>query len=326
MLNAAIVGLGRWGQVLVNSVQGRSEKIRFVAGATGRPERAADFAACQRIEMLPDLSALLARTDIDAVVLATPHSQHTAQIMQSAAARLPILCEKPLTLTLAEAQMAWDSAARAGVLLATAQNRRFLPAYRRLSEMVRSGHLGQLRQVIGNFSWGQAGYAPDSWRLSPAESPAGGMAGLGIHIVDAMMGLGLRGEAVRVLARGDDSQRPHTVTASIEFEGGPVGVLTTIGGPATPWRFEVHGSEGYAAMDGETRLVHGRAGEPETRLYFGAFDKERAELEAFAETVESGTPWPVTQDQGLAAIALFEAICRGADAPGTAQPVEPHSS
>ena len=322
MLNAAIVGLGRWGQVLVDAVQGRSGKIRFTAGATGRPERAAAYAARQGIEILPDLETLLRRPEIEAVVLATPHSLHGAQIAQAAAAGRPILCEKPLTLTLAEARGAWGAADRAGVLLAPAQNRRFLPAFRRLAELVQSGQLGEVRQVIGNFSWGQAGHAPDSWRQSPAESPAGGMAGLGIHVVDAMIGLGLRGQGVRVTTRGADAERPHTVTAAIDFEGGAIGVLTTVGGPGRIWRLEVHGSEGYAAMDGETRLVHARAGEPETRIDFGAFDKERAELEAFADALRGGASWPVTRAEGLAAIALFEAICRGATLPGQDLEVE----
>jgi predicted dehydrogenase len=318
MLNAAIVGMGRWGQILVNSVQGRSNRIRFVAGATGRPERATEFAARQGIEILPDLAAVLERRDVEAVVLATPHSQHGAQVAQVAAAGRPILCEKPLTLTLAEAEVAWDAAERAGVLLAVAQNRRFLPAYRRLGEMLRSGQLGEVRQVIGNYSWGRASYASDSWRRDPQESPAGGMAGLGIHVLDAMVGLGLRGRSVQVAARGDDPQHPHTVTAAIDFEGGAIGILTTVEGPGTPWRFEVHGSDGYAAMDTEARLVHGRAGTPETRIEFGAFDKERAELEAFADAVTEGAPWPVSRGEGLAAIALFEAICRGAGASGEA--------
>jgi predicted dehydrogenase len=191
------------------------------------------------------------------------------------------------------------------VLLATAQNRRFLPAYRQLRDFVRCGKLGEVRQVIGNYSWGKASYAADSWRLNPAESPAGGMAGLGIHIADAMMGLGLRGRSVGVIVRGDHPEHPHTVTAAIEFDGGPVGILTTVGGAGTPWRIEVHGSEGYAAMDGETRLVHGRAGAPETRIDFGAFDKERAELEAFAEAVQAGAPWPVTRDEGCWPLSRF---------------------
>ena len=221
-----------------------------------------------------------------------------------------------LTLTLAEARDAWDSADRAGLLLAPAHNRRFLPAFRRMVELVRSGALGEIRQVIGNFSWGQAGYASDSWRHSAVESPAGGMAGLGIHVVDTMIGLGLRAKAVRVMTRGEDPQRPHTVTAAIDFEDGAIGVLTTVGGPGRIWRIEVHGSEGHAAMDGETQLVYARAGEPETRVDFGAFDKERAELEAFADAVQARTPWPITRAEGLAGIALFETICRGASAPG----------
>lgn len=147
MLKAAIIGLGNWGRVLVDSVQGRSERIRFVAAATRTPGRAAAYAARQGIELLPDLDAVLARADIEAVVLATPHSQHGAQIAAAARAGRHVFCEK-----------GWD---------------------------------------------------------------------------------------------------------------------------------------------------------------FGAFDMERAELEAFAGTVAGAGAWPVQRDEALAAIALFEAICKAAETPGT---------
>ncbi len=322
MLNAAIIGLGRWGQVLVNAVQGRSERIRFVAAATGRSGNAAAFAARQGIEILPDLDAVLTRPGIEAVVLATPHSMHGQQIIAAAAAQRPILCEKPLTLTLSEARQAWDAAEQAGVLLAPAHNRRFLPAFRKLAELVETGQLGEIRQVIGNFSSAPPSYPSGSWRKNPVESPAGGMAGLGIHVIDAMMGLGLRAEKVRVAARGADADHPHTVTASIAFDGGAIGTLTTMSGPGSVWRFEVFGSEGRAAMDGETRLDFARSGEPQQTLDFGPFDKERAELEAFADTLRGESPWPVSRAEGLAGVALFEAIAEGALTPGEERKVD----
>ena len=78
LIRAAIVGMGWWGRTIVESVQSDSNVIRFVAGATRTvsPEVTA-FAAAQKLTLAKDFNALLADTNVDAVVLATPHSQHT---------------------------------------------------------------------------------------------------------------------------------------------------------------------------------------------------------------------------------------------------------
>src|SRR5262249_39670629 len=98
MVRAAIVGLGRWGRSLVGSVQDRSEHIRFVA-AHPRPRAAAEaFCAEHRLTLVDSLDAILADRGIDAVVLATPHSQHETQARQAIAAGKHVFVEKPITL------------------------------------------------------------------------------------------------------------------------------------------------------------------------------------------------------------------------------------
>ena len=87
MLDAALVGMGRWGQTLANSVQGRNGTgLRFVAGATRSPDKARGWAAEKGIDLLPDLDAVLADPRVKAVVLATPHRQHAAQVVAAARA------------------------------------------------------------------------------------------------------------------------------------------------------------------------------------------------------------------------------------------------
>src|SRR5258708_19934878 len=80
-VRAAIVGMGSWGENLVNSVQGKSDAIRFVAGATRTPARAEEFGRRHGISVQASFEAVLADPSIDAVVLATPHSIHTEQIV-----------------------------------------------------------------------------------------------------------------------------------------------------------------------------------------------------------------------------------------------------
>ncbi|HEY0275926.1 MAG TPA: Gfo/Idh/MocA family oxidoreductase [Paenirhodobacter sp.] len=314
MVYLAIIGMGRWGQVLVNSVQGRSDQVRFVVGATRTPARAEAFAARQGIEILPDLAAVLARTDVDGIVLATPHSEHAAQIAAATAAGKAVFCEKPLALTLDQGRTAFDNAEAAGVALCVGHNRRFLPSFHRM--IAQLAEIGPVLQMIGNFSGAAQSYAAGGWRTSLDESPAGGMTGLGIHMIDAMIAAGLRPETVTVARRGLDG--PQTAVTALIDAGPSIGVLTTMQGPGRAWRLELHGSNGRMAMDGEQRLVVQKSGAPEEIIDFGATDTERAELEAFAAVIRGTIDWPVTRDEALRGLALFEAICQGAiHAPGT---------
>src|SRR4051812_45060833 len=111
MINAAIVGLGRWGQNLVNSVQGKSEKIRFVAAGMRHPQNARDYAERNGITLHSDIDAVLDDPAIDAIVLATPHTVHAEQIVKAARAGKPVFTEKPFTLTSADAREALRAAA-----------------------------------------------------------------------------------------------------------------------------------------------------------------------------------------------------------------------
>ena len=86
MINAAIIGLGRWGQNLVNSIQGRSGKIRIVAGATRTVSKAADYARQQGFPLGDDWRKVLADPRIDAVIVATPHTQRVEIITAAARA------------------------------------------------------------------------------------------------------------------------------------------------------------------------------------------------------------------------------------------------
>src|SRR5215210_9603259 len=104
MINAAIVGLGRWGQNLVNSVQGKSDKIRCVAGVLRHPENAREYAKRNALTLHSELGAVLADPAIDAIVLATPHTVHAEQIKAAIEAGKPVFTEKPFTLSSQDAQ------------------------------------------------------------------------------------------------------------------------------------------------------------------------------------------------------------------------------
>src|SRR5258707_15880729 len=117
MIDAAIVGLGRWGKTLVEAVQGKSEGLRFTCAVSRDPNQHRDFAAQHRLELVGGIEPVLADPSIDAVVLATPHSLHCEQIIAAAAARKAVFSEKPLALRKAEAARAIQACRAAGVAL-----------------------------------------------------------------------------------------------------------------------------------------------------------------------------------------------------------------
>src|ERR1700683_5104172 len=177
MINAAIVGLGWWGQTLVEAVQQDSEEIRFVAGTTRTktPEVEA-FASAQKFELVDTYEDLLANPKVDAVILATPHSMHAQQVVAAAAAGKHIFCEKPFALTKESAEQAVNAAKSAGVTLGLGYNRRFHPEMTKLRARIRSGELGTILHVEATMTFPNAlMLKPEAWRASGSETRGGGL-------------------------------------------------------------------------------------------------------------------------------------------------------
>src|SRR2546423_11069449 len=139
MLNAAIVGLGRWGQRLVEAVSTPpSAAIRFTHGVVRTPDKVASFCSTHGLT-LSTFESVLSDPRVDAVVLATPHSQHAQQVTLAAGAKKHVFVEKPFTLDLRSASAAANACRSAGVVLAAGHNPRFLPAMMEMKRMVASG-------------------------------------------------------------------------------------------------------------------------------------------------------------------------------------------
>jgi predicted dehydrogenase len=310
MIDAAIVGLGRWGQNLVNSVQGKSDKLRFVSAVVRRPEPVREFAAQQGIKLSTDLAATLADPAVRAIVLATPHSTHAGQIVTVAAAGKPVYCEKPLTLKRADAVRAIDACNKAGALLAVGYDKRFWPSMQALTRVVAGGELGDILHIEGHNSNESSRGNVASWRTSPAETPGGGMTGTGVHMLDAFVGL--IGPVRRVQGQWLGRRPPpgvlDTVSVLLEFSNGVSGMLSTVRSTPLFWRAHVFGTLGSAEAVGATELVVRKSGVPPQRTMFEAADGLRGELEAFADAAEGRAPYPITPAQMIETVAAFECI------------------
>jgi len=311
VINAAIVGLGRWGRTLVNSVQGKSSVIRFTAAHTRTRASAEAFCAENGIALKDDLDQILADPAIDGVVFATPHSQHGGQVERTAAAGKHVFMEKPFTLDLKSAEAAIEAVARAGVVLAVAYPRRFHPAMIELKARIDDGRLG----TVSHCESAQASPAgitmsPDYWRSDPQQAPAGAMTATGVHNLDASLR--------RVMARLED-----TTTVLLSLASGISATLYCSLVTAPTYRFAVYGTRGsveLATPELEFRFTPvterpatGRhpAPAPEIIGYKG-FNALAAELEGFAAAINRERPYPITAEEVLHGVAAFEAIVRSA--------------
>ena len=151
MINAAIVGLGRWGKAIVEAAQGKSERLRFTRGVCNELAAVAGFAAEHRFEVGTDFADAIADPHVQAVVLATPHSLHVDQVVAVARAGKPVWCEKPLALTREQAERAVAACRDAGVVLGIGTNKRCFPSMRELERTVTSGVLGDILHIEGHF-------------------------------------------------------------------------------------------------------------------------------------------------------------------------------
>jgi predicted dehydrogenase len=327
VIRAAIVGLGRWGQNLVASVQGQSDAIRFVAGATRTPEKARGFADKHGFPLYESYEKLLADPAIDAVVLATPHTLHAGQIIAAAQARKHVFVEKPFALSFGDAKAALRACAEKRVTLAIGYNWRFQPALQEIRSMLADGRLGKLLHVEGNFC-GPSVYRHERehWRQSREEGPAGGMTGRGVHLVDAMICLSGRIESVYAQSSRAvrDFGLDDTTSMLFRFESGATAYLGTVIATAETWRMQVFGSSGWAevgdvehletwqlkvcTIDRENLHLHHK---PQI-MTFPETSTERAELEHFAKAAIARRPLAEAGGDELHGVAVLEAILESA--------------
>jgi predicted dehydrogenase len=332
MINAAIVGLGWWGKTIVESLQNGSDSIRFVAGTTRTmtPEGKA-FAEAQRFRLAENYEALLSDPSVDAVVLATPHSQHTQQVTAAAAARKHVFCEKPFALTKSDAESAVEATRRAGVALGLGYNRRFHPEMTKLRDRIRSGSLGTVMHVEATMTFPNALLLkPTQWRAHRDETPCGGLTPMGVHAVDGMIDLCGTIDHVycQSFRRVVEIDADDTTSILFRMKDGMSGYLGTITATGPGFSFQVFGSKGWVRLEGMTHVAGASSEERRTRLFgtckyqpakgeaevwqAATLDVTRTALEAFAKAAEGGPPYPIPIDQMIHGASVTEAIVRSA--------------
>lgn len=339
MMNAAIVGLGWWGKTLVEAVSGVSDDIRFVAATTrSLSDDAKAFAKEHELELRESFEDIIADPNIDAVVLVTPNSIHSAQTIAAAQNGKHVFCEKPFALTEADASAAVQACEKAGVTLGIGYNRRFHPEVTKLRDMIKSGELGTILHCEATMTFPNGLFLkPDAWRASKDETPCGGLTPMGVHAIDGF--IDLCGEIDQVYAqsfrRAVEVDADDTTSILMRMKDGMSGYLATMTATGGGFNFQVYGSKGFVKLEGMTHVAGAPSEERRFKLFANctfkpvkgpaktwqaaSYDVARAALDAFAQAAAGGDPFLIPHSEIVHCAAVTEAIVKSAAA---GQPVQ----
>ena len=317
MLRAAAIGLGWWADELAKAIQGKSRKILVSACYSRSPENRANFAEKYATAAHDSYEAVLADDDVDAVLLCTPHSLHAEHVEQAARAGKHVFVEKPFTLTEESGRAAASVCTDHGRVLAVGQNRRFAAATQEVKRLLQAGEMGTPLHCEANFSNPRPlSYPADGWRTNRIESPGGGIAGMGVHMIDAMTHLlgpitRVQGQCKRLAVSVDIDD---TTSALFEFASGATGYLGTFSACPQTVFFNLYGTgaNAFASPDADQLTLH-RAGSEPAAVNLTPVDTLKAELEEFADACAGGAPFRVRPEEAIHTVAVMQAMVASAE-------------
>jgi len=265
-LSVGIIGAGLIGCKRAHEiVQNRGS--RLIAVTDQDNARAQALAGQFGVELIGGWQELLGRTDIDAVVVATTHNSLAPIAEAALRAGKHVLCEKPLAMTVEQAQRLVHAAAENGKKLKTGFNHRHHPAVWRAREVFGEGQIGRLMFLRGRYGHGgRLGYDKE-WRADPAISGGGELIDQAIHLLDLYRWFaGEFKDMYAVLPTAFWKMRVEdNVFCTMR---GSDGVVATLHASWTQWKnlfsFEIYGDTGYLIVDGlggsygRERLVIGK--------------------------------------------------------------------
>ncbi len=200
---------------------------------------------------------LLAEPSLDVICICTPSGQHAAQAVAAASHGKHVLVEKPMALSLEDADAMIAACSQAGVALGVVLQRRTDPVFRRIRAAIEAGDLGELTLGLLSMPYyrPQAYYEQAAWRGTWALDGGGVLMNQGIHMLDLL--IWYMGDPVEVRAYAATLHRQieveDTLAASLRFASGALATVTatTTAAPGFPHRLEIYGTRGGIQVEGE---------------------------------------------------------------------------
>lgn len=322
----AIIGCGTIAPFHAQAIQ-RADGAALVAVASRRPEQARAFAEERGIAWAPTVDDLLRRSDVDAVTICTPSGLHAEMTIAAALAGKHVVVEKPIAVTLAQADAMIEVCRQAGRSLAVISQLRFAPDVQEIQAAIAAGRLGRLLAADLSMKYfrSQAYYDSAAWRGTWAMDGGGALMNQGIHGIDLLLHLAGPARVIfgyaRTLVRRIEVE--DTAVAVAELAGGCLATIigTTSVVPGNPRRLALHGERGTIVLE-ETRFVQWEIeGEPARAAAAPAagasaaqsptalgHQEFQAQYQAIVASLRDGRTPPVPADEARRALATVLAI------------------
>ena len=336
----AVVGLGRLSLEEILPAFGSCKHARPVALVSGDPAKAktvADQYGIEHTYTYAQLADLRGNPEIQAVYIVTPNALHREHTEAAARAGKHVLCEKPMTVSPADAEAMIRACDKAGVQLMVAYRIQYERNNRYLSDLVRGGKLGTVRSIHAINVQNES--APDQWRHIRELSGGGSLPDIGLYCLNTVRAL-TGEEPVEISAvihspAGDPRFREveDLVDFTLRFPSGVVAACTSCYSAHKHSELQVMGVEAWARLgaafnyNGQKLIVSRRDGitEAEAEYTLNPASQFALEIDHFAECIKTGRKPRTGGEEGLQDQKLMAAIYQAAKTgkPVTLEPAGP---
>jgi predicted dehydrogenase len=327
VLSTANIGLKK---VLPAMQQGRFTTVTAIASRDLK--KAQEAASALGIpKAYGSYEELLADPEVDAIYNPLPNQHHVPWTAKAAEAGKHVLCEKPISMSVAEAKTLLAVRQRTGVKIGEAFMIRSFTQWLNVRQLLRSGRIGQLRSVAGHFSY----YNDDPKNIrNQVECGGGALLDIGCYCIQAAR-FGFGQEPKRVIGLVDSDPKFKTdrlTSAMLDFEAGQA-IFTCSTQMVPHQRVQFFGTKGRieieipfnAPKDRPTRLFLDETGELfgsgiKTEV-FPTADQYTMQGDAFSRAVLDNTEVPVSLEEAIANMAVIEAIFRSGESRNWEEPI-----
>jgi predicted dehydrogenase len=330
-IRVGIVGCGNIAKTHATALSALSEG-ELAAACDVDEARARAFAAqFGAPDAFTDVDAMLKSGTVDAIIVCTPHPLHAPVVVAAAETGVHVLCEKPISDRVSEAERMAEAADRTGIVFSVVFQRRWWPACQRIRQAIDEGKLGRLTlgESVSKLWRSEQYFAADPWRGKWATEGGGALMNQAVHTVDMFQWF--MGPAVEVVGRwaklrsGDYIDVEDTAVATVVFANGALGTIlaaTTIN-PGFGFRVTVHGENGATASvwenpEGQQGVndVWTIPGEESLRAEWEQEDRDKPgfpyfhqlQLQDFLQAIRDNRPPAVAGAEGIKSLEIIEAI------------------
>jgi predicted dehydrogenase len=327
-IRVGLIGAGMIGRLRARAVA-RVPGMRLVAVADAREELARQAAGgVPGVRIFGDGMELAQWSEVDAVILSTPPGSHAPLGLACLAAGKHLLCEKPLATSVAACEALVAAAAKAGVRLATGFNLRYTRAAKLARQLVEAGAIGELDHVRAFHGHGGEEFGHD-WVHDAKVTGGGTLMDNGIHVIDLTRWFLGDVRETKGFATGHVWRKAGCEDNGFLVMQNSRGRVATLQSSWSEWggygyRIEIYGTEGFVRFGYPPMyLVHGRRGNRgRTRYFFPRYQVEERlrgwewglvetlveDLAGWAAAIGTGSPPPITGEDGLEAVRIARSV------------------